>query len=50
MSYVRIFGFVTLLLELVAAAASADAAGIEPPDQAFQFHAESVGNGGVRLG
>ncbi len=32
MSYVLILGFVTLLLELIAAAASADAAGIKLPD------------------
>jgi hypothetical protein len=42
MLYVRILGFVTLLLELVAAAALAAAAGIKSPDKVFQFHAEWV--------
>lgn len=50
MSYGRILGFVTLLMALTAAAALAEAAGIKPADQAFQFHAEWAGKGGVRLG
>jgi len=35
MLFVRILGFVTLLLELVAAAAPADGVRIKPPDQAY---------------
>ena len=50
MSYGRVLGFVTLLVVLIAAAASADTAGITPADRAFQFHAEWAGNGRVRLG
>ncbi|MCS3474170.1 protein-disulfide reductase DsbD [Bradyrhizobium elkanii] len=49
MPYVRILGFVTLLLGFVAGAALAGAA-ITPPDQAFRFHAEVADNGGVRVG
>jgi thiol:disulfide interchange protein DsbD len=48
MLYVRILGFVGLLLPLIAAA-PAGAGGIKPPDQVFRFHAEWAGSGGVKL-
>ncbi|MEH2594991.1 thiol:disulfide interchange protein DsbD [Bradyrhizobium sp. AZCC 1577] len=50
MPYVRILGFVTLLLGFMAGAAPAGAGEITPPDQAFRFHAEAADNGGVRVG
>jgi hypothetical protein len=50
MSFVRMLGFVTLLLGPIAAVAPADAAGIKLPDQDFQFHAEWVSKGEARLG
>ena len=48
MPYVRVLGFVTLLLGFIAGALPA-AAGITPPDQAFRFQAEAAENGGVRV-
>jgi thiol:disulfide interchange protein DsbD len=50
MPYVRILGFVTLVLAWAAGASVAGAAGITPPDQAFQFRAERTDKGGVRVG
>lgn len=50
MPYVRIFGFVTLLLGFIAGVGPAGAGGITPPDQAFRFRAEAAENGGVRVG
>ena len=50
MPYVRILGFVTLFLALMGGIASPGAAGITPPDQAFQFRAEWTDKGGVRVG
>lgn len=49
MSYVRIPIFVTLCLALITGAVSTAAAGITPPDQAFRFHVERGGDGGVRV-
>jgi thiol:disulfide interchange protein DsbD len=50
MPYVRVLGFVTLFLAFIGGVASAGAAGITPPDQAFQFRAEWTDKGGVRVG
>ena len=50
MPYVRILGFVTLFLAFIAGLASAGAAGITPPDQAFRFRTEWTDKGGVRVG
>ena len=49
MPYVRILGFVTLLLRLVAAAAPVLAATPMPADQAFQFRAQLDEEEGVEL-
>ena len=49
MFYIRILGFVSFLLPLIAGA-PAGAGGIKSPDQAFRFHAEWAGSGGVKLG
>ncbi|MCK1741297.1 protein-disulfide reductase DsbD [Bradyrhizobium sp. 139] len=49
MPYVRNLGFVTVLLGFIAGVLPAGAAGIMPPDQAFQFHAEATDKGGVRV-
>jgi thiol:disulfide interchange protein DsbD len=49
MPYVRILGFVTLLLRLVAAAAPVLAAPPIPADQAFQFRAQLDAEEGIEL-
>src|SRR6266852_1976450 len=49
MPYVRILGFVTLLLKLVAAAAPVSAAAPIPADQAFQLRAQLDAEEGVEL-
>jgi thiol:disulfide interchange protein DsbD len=49
MPYVRILGFVTLLLRLVAAAAPVSAATPIPADQAFQLRAQLDAEEGVEL-
>jgi thiol:disulfide interchange protein DsbD len=50
MPYVRILGFVTLLLALIASATLAGAGGITLPDQAFRFRAQWTDRGGVQVG
>ena len=49
MLYVRILGFVGLLLSLIGGA-PAGAGGVKSPDQVFRLHAERTDSGGVKLG
>jgi thiol:disulfide interchange protein DsbD len=49
MPYVRVLGFVTLLLGFTSGVLPAVAAGITPPDQAFRFQAEAAEKGGIRV-